>query len=705
MTVEQFAHSWFDPLPLNDYNELVKKAIPQNVKECPPDRTVGKPAVKVACGPNLRLLGTLENGSFNYRGTVLLVIRDENVESSSSGDESTAVSQQPSITYIIGPADEQDGSAADLQTGEFPAVLFHQEQGVSFYRYSIDLTLQSYQQKVKYSINDEFHPNFQFFVPANHQSMNVMSYSCNGFSMGVETAKFQGSMWYDVLRKHEDLRYHVMLGGGDQIYSDSVKSSSKPFEKWLKHKKIHSNTKLTPDMVQSFEEYYLNHYIKWFGKGFWEGSNGNTLQCMYPIAMHQIPQINIFDDHDIIDGFGSYTDATMRQEVFSGVGKSAFKYYLLFQHHTSPTENYKDEKSWIMGNKPGPYMEQLSRSVYARLGREVAVLGLDCRTERTKKQVVTNDTYRKVFQRVQDEINSSNGEIKHLLVMLGVPICYPRMVWAESIMSSRWIAPIRFLARKGIVAKALVNDFDGSIELLDDLNDHWCAKHHKHERNALMAKLVTLAAENGVRVTVLSGDVHLGCLSRFKTKIHKHHLGSSYDERNHEVLENPSKDPRLIFNVVSSAIINTPPPDGMASLLQKRSKIHHFDRDTDEDVVNLFSLDVDGSHRANDLFLNKRNYSDLIPFKNLNEKIINSKYSKFTEGDLIIPGPSTQLKKFESSDTVDETHAAYPLDVDSLVTTFHFEVDPLDTTSNTFDYEVLIPKLDGKQQISGVGEK
>jgi hypothetical protein len=38
----------------------------------------------------------------------------------------------------------------------------------------------------------------------------------------------------------------------------------------------------------------------------------------------------------IIDGFGSYVNDFMKCDVFRGIGGTAHKYYLLFQHHLPP---------------------------------------------------------------------------------------------------------------------------------------------------------------------------------------------------------------------------------------------------------------------------------------------------------------------------------------------------------------------------------
>lgn len=94
------------------------------------------------------------------------------------------------------------------------------------------------------------------------------------------------------------------------------------------------------------------------------------------------------DIADIIDGFGSYPHHLMGSAVFMGLGAVAFKYYMLFQHQSVPNETQADEPSWLLGSAPGPYINELSRSVFMSLGRKVVLLGMDCRTERTVCSVI-----------------------------------------------------------------------------------------------------------------------------------------------------------------------------------------------------------------------------------------------------------------------------------------------------------------------------
>lgn len=69
-------------------------------------------------------------------------------------------------------------------------------------------------------------------------------------------------------------------------------------------------------------------------------------------------------------------------------------------------------------------------------------------------------------------------------------------------LTSRLMDPVKALGRTGILGKAL-NNIDGGVEVLDDLNDHWTARNHKHERSIIMEDLQDLAIDKSLRVTIL----------------------------------------------------------------------------------------------------------------------------------------------------------------------------------------------------------
>ncbi|KAK0657459.1 hypothetical protein B0T16DRAFT_385993 [Cercophora newfieldiana] len=463
----------------------------------------------------------------------------------------------------------------------------HAERGYTFWRFNIEVELGEKQQRVAYRINRG--PSTGFWVPAKGQSMNIMFYSCNGFSTSVDTDSFSGPdpMWRDVLNTHQSQPFHVMIGGGDQVYNDRAMQDTNIFRKWLMHKNpIHKhNAPFPPAMQNELEVFYLERYCMWFSQG------------LFGMANSQIPMVNMFDDHDIIDGFGSYPHHFMNSPVFSGLGNVAFKYYMLFQHQSIPDETEKTEPSWLLGTKPGPYINEVSRSLFMSFGSRVALLAVDARTERTREQVINPGTWKKIIDRCYDEIEK--GRTEHLIVLLGVPIAYPRLVWLENILTSRLLDPIKAIGKTGVFGNVL-NHFDGGVEVLDDLDDHWTAKNHKSERKVVIEDLQDLAADKSVRVTILSGDVHLAAIGQFysnpKFALAKHN------------------DFRYIPNVISSAIVNTPPPDLMADILNKRNKVHHFDKETDEDMIPIFAHGVDGKPRNNKRMLPHRNWCSIRPY-------------------------------------------------------------------------------------------
>jgi hypothetical protein len=326
---------------------------------------------------------------------------------------------------VDGATDHKKGVQHDGEkAGKYKEVRgfrLHAEQGVTFWRFNLEIELRDKQQRIAYRINRG--PATGFRVPARDQAMNIMFHSCNGFSLDVDTDSYCGPdpMWRDVLNTHQTQPFHVMLGGGDQIYNDRVEEDTRLYKEWMDMRDEHHKEKVpfTPELQAELEEFYLNRYCMWFSQG------------LFSIAVSQIPMINILDDHDIIDGFGSYPDHYMSSPIFCGLGSIAFKFYMLFQHQSSIDEGEETEPTWVLGTQPGPYIKELSRSIFTHLGRSIAFLGLDCRTERMNDEIVSAETYHKVFAHLGKEI--IKGETKHLIVLVGIPVAYPRMVWLENL--------------------------------------------------------------------------------------------------------------------------------------------------------------------------------------------------------------------------------------------------------------------------------
>ncbi|KAJ4301527.1 hypothetical protein N0V90_003620 [Kalmusia sp. IMI 367209] len=561
------------------------------------------PGLEVVCGPllNYRRMSNETSGAPTWHGSVLVVTKPG----------------QHTPELILSPAGAVSSSAekASFTGGRrtFSADKLYEDPDKAFWRFLLDLPFQQFESRWQYDIKgltyvDETKSGKPqvFVVPSISQSMRILFHSCNGFSVGTDVDAWSGpALWNDVLRMHAQKPFHVMLGGGDQIYNDGVRVDG-PLKPWTAISNPHKRREFPfgEKMRAECDEYYFNNYVRWYGHAPFSTANG------------QIPQVNIWDDHDIIDGFGSYTDRFMRCAVFRGIGGVAHKYYLLFQHHMAPPKSTfttdapqttdvgtdgipvdpdqlkktfvmtddVDDPSYIVGQKPGPYVEERSRSIYTQLGARIAFCGIDARIERTRHQINFPETYTMIFDRLNKEF-AANKELKHLILLLGVPIAYPRLQWLENILSSPIIGPIKFLNKRFGFAGGLFNQFDGSVDLLDDLDDHYTAHQHKHERRDLIHKLQTFSKQNNVRVTILGGDVHLAAIGRFYSNPK---LGIPAEQ-----------DFRYMPNVISSAITNKPPPQAVANLLAKRNKIHHLDHDTDETLLEIFDRDPRPADKAN----------------------------------------------------------------------------------------------------------
>jgi hypothetical protein len=91
-----------------------------------------------------------------------------------------------------------------------------------------------------------------------------------------------------------------------------------------------------------------------------------------------------------------------------------------------------------------------------------------------------------------------------------------------------------------------------------------------------------------------SGDVHLAAIGQF------------YSNPKLDVAKD--QDYRYMPNVISSAIADIPETDLISDMLNKRNTVHHMDSNTDEDVIPIFTEDVNGKPRNNKRLLPRRNW-------------------------------------------------------------------------------------------------
>jgi len=104
-----------------------------------------------------------------------------------------------------------------------------------------------------------------------------------------------------------------------------------------------------------------------------------------------------------------------------------------------------------------------------------------------------------------------------------------------------------------------------------------------------------------IRISFLSGDVHCAAVG----VVHTLTKGKNKSEIPKTV------DHRYMINVVTSAIVNTPPPNGVisivSSLATKAHRTLHY-AETDETMLPIFETETNGSPRKQKFIMGRRNW-------------------------------------------------------------------------------------------------
>ncbi|EEP82975.1 conserved hypothetical protein [Uncinocarpus reesii 1704] len=498
----------------------------------------------------------------------------------------------------------------------------------TFYRYDIDLQMEdAAPAKWTYAITSHLGcTRYEFLVAGRHETnWRFIATSGNDFSISVnanERAKVGGVgyMWKDIMQKHVECGgFHAQLGLGGQINADRLWKELPSLKQWLAisgkeaRKAAAWTAALEEDVTHAYFHYYTSHFD----------------QPHLREAFAQIPHVLQVDDHDIFDGFGSYPDYMQFSNMFKNIGRIGIEMYLLFQHHTTVEvlRHVSDDSDLFTITGTGWHFVKY-------LGPAIAVVGIDCRSERNPHQVMAGPTYQGVFPKVA----MLPPSVQHCLWMVSVPIIYPRLETAEHLaqtvatgkkavtgaynmlgkvtssvagvvgakgaVGSGFNSVKRAVGKSGLMGGVL-NPF-GDIDLLDELRDQWTHESKDLERTYLIRTLQGIAHQRNIRMTFLSGSVN--CCG----------AGLVHDP------SHPT-DHKTMYQIISSSVVNAPPPSYILKMLHGNSKPLYIPlnghrstpsqpTDTKEDMVELFQTDVAGQQREQRKLMGRRNYVAIVGY-------------------------------------------------------------------------------------------
>jgi phosphodiesterase/alkaline phosphatase D-like protein len=300
--------------------------------------------------------------------------------------------------------------------------------------------------------------------------------------------------------------FHVLLGGGDQIYCDELWHTSRLLTRWAEASHAEMlKARLGDAQRERLVQTFVDHYVRRFEAP------------PFSEALARIPVVFTWDDHDIFDGFGSYPDDLQACRLFQDVFRAATLTYDAFQlGGTAP-----------LHGRSSAAKHRLQKLSFSAGGRILDLVLLDLRSERTALQVMSEEQHTDLRDWLAKRCEALGAERqRHVVVVSSAPLLYLRFSdWTES-------------------ATAGLRPFN-DLRIADDMRDQWESAPHQGERSRLAMLLLAHARASCSRVTVLSGDVHVACRGRFVSNDPKHVL--------------PGEPLAFVELLTASGIVHPPP--------------------------------------------------------------------------------------------------------------------------------------------------
>ena len=300
-----------------------------------------------------------------------------------------------------------------------------------------------------YRFGDTFHPVQTDFSAG----INIAYASCNGMEHGDfdRDPDERNVMWRRLLAEHRRQPLHLLLHGGDQVYADIALESHPDLQAWreMPHREA-DRPEPTAEMESAALQTFFDIWCKVIAAP-------GTAELSA-----EVPSIMMWDDHDIVDGWGSRPAPFQEGPVGQMLFRVASRIFRLFQ--TGGLADLSASHffaSYDFGN--------------------FGILVPDLRSERQQHRVMGPSGWKTLSNSL-----ATAPPDQRLFVLSSVPAIGPRLSLVEGLF--------KFIP--------------GMQKYEDDLRDQWQSHAHREEWARFLRALAE-RMEGGAPVTVLSGEIHL----------------------------------------------------------------------------------------------------------------------------------------------------------------------------------------------------
>ncbi len=364
---------------------------------------------------------------------------------------------------LVGPAGEAPPPLV-TDDGEVAPLTLAEDFGRTVHAYDFSLpsgTTGSYELGgVRYQITSPATPD-----------LRIGYVSCNGQEEGdlERPIDARDAVWQRLADENLERPLSLLLQGGDQLYADDVLHCHPEVERWESLAKTERGAvPLTPEITQALRRFYFERYLITYARPAFASLSA------------RVPSIMMWDDHDIIDGWGSHPAEMLDSPIGKAMFAAAREMFLIFQLAIKP------------GETPATGFDPTGTNLGTAIRYPgLSIISPDLRSERRLERVMGETGWR-----VLEQAFAETPKGDRILVMSSVPALGPRLSWAE------------------FAADVL----PGTNEYEDDLRDQWQSRTHRAEWKRFLALLAGWEESGKGELTVVSGEIHLATRGEMRLK-------------------------------------------------------------------------------------------------------------------------------------------------------------------------------------------